>query len=95
MANYLYRHKIMTDLTNCYGFDATQEAADKTDFETNHKSSCYEVDALELLDTAFVVDKTFDEFDALIDGTNIVWGDVKYETSPNSYSLYLLSENPL
>jgi hypothetical protein len=85
----------MTDLTNCIGFNNSQEASDKSDFETNYKAGCYKVDDLETMATVFLVDKTYAEFKALIDGSVITWGDVKLETRQNFYDLYLLTDAPL
>lgn len=95
MADYLYRNRIMTDLTNCYGFDNSAEAANKSDFETNYKSSTYPVADLELMDTVFLVDKTYTQFKALVDGQTITWGDVKLETGTNFYDLYIITDTPL
>jgi len=95
MADYLYKHRIMTNLTDCIGFNEPQEASDKSDFETNHKSNCYEIDDLETMATVFVIDKTYSEFKALIDGNTITWNDVKVEIGLNFYDLYLLTDGPL
>lgn len=95
MANYLYKHRIMTDLTNCFGFNASQEASDKSDFDTNYKSSTIKVDDLELLDTVFIIEKSYADFKTLIDGTTITWGDVKREDGWNFYDLYLITDTLL
>ena len=95
MADYLYKHRIMTDLTDCFGFNATDEAAHKSDFNTNHKAGCYVVDDLETMATVFLIDKTYAEFEALIDGNTITWGDVKLEIGQNFYDLYILTDTPL
>ena len=91
---YLYKHRIMTNLDNCFGFDNTQEAADKSDFETNYKASCYVVSDLEMLDTVFLIEKTYAQFKAMITG-DITWAMVKLEIATNHYDLYLLSGSQL
>lgn len=95
MTNYLYMARIMTNTDNCYGFDNAQEALDKTNFDNNYKASCIEVDDLENSETTFLVKLTYEEFKAKIDGTNILWTDVKLEIAGNFYDLYLLTNNPV
>ena len=92
---YLYQHKMMKDLTNCYGFNDAQEIADKTDFEANYKASTLAVDDLELQENVSIISKTYAEFKALIDGVVFTWADVKLETGFNFYDLYLVTDNPL
>jgi len=92
---YLYKHRMMTDLTNCYGFDNTQENADKTDFEANYKASTLAVDDLELQENVSIIDKTYSEFKVLVDGSVITWADVKLEIGTNFYDLYLVTDNPV
>jgi len=95
MAYYLYMTRIMTDLNNCYGFDNTTEAANKTDFDTNYKTSTTQVDDLENQETTFLIKLTYSQFKAKIDGTNILWADVKLEIANNFYDLYLLTNGPV
>ena len=95
MAYYLYMTRIMTDTNNCYGFDNTAEAANKTDFDTNYKANCLLVDDLENMETTFTVTLTYAQFKAKIDGTNILWTDVKLEIANNHYDLYLLTNGPV
>jgi hypothetical protein len=87
--------RIMTDTTNCYGFDNTAEAANKTDFDTNYKASCIQVDDLENQESTFIVRLTYAQFKVKIDGTNILWTDVKLEIATNHYDLYLLTNGPV
>jgi len=81
----------MTNLTDCYGFNNSQELANKTDFDTNYKSGCVQVNDLENMETTFTVLLTYTEFKVKIDGTNIKWTDVKLEIDTNHYDLYLLT----
>lgn len=94
MVTYLYSHRIWTNTTSVIGANNAQEALDKTDFETNYKSSTLACDDLELMDTTVMITKTYSQFKALITG-DIAWADVKCETGTNFYDLYLLTESPI
>jgi len=76
------------------GLDTTQNALDKTDFETNHKSTAIKVDALTILETTFRIDKTYTQFDALITG-DYTWADVKFIDDGQKYTMYIISSSPL
>jgi len=95
MTLYLYMARIMTDTSNAFGFNNTQEAADKLDFETNFKSQTLAVDDLENMETTFITRLSYTQFKAKIDGVNILWTDVKLETTAIFYDLYLLTTSPI
>jgi len=92
--NYLYTTMIYTDINGLIGFDITQNNLDKTDFETNYKSSCVGISGLALAETTVRIDKTYAQFKALITGA-IVWGDIKLSTMAKRYELYLVTTSPL
>jgi hypothetical protein len=93
MTSYLYKTRIWKDTTNVIGVDPAVEAANKTDFETNYKSSAIGVSSIEIAETTFITDLTYTEFKAKITG-DITWGDVKY--SENSrYDLYIITNSPI
>ena len=95
MANYLYKAKILIDTTNAYGFNNSAEASNKSDFDTNFKALCYPVSDLELMSDVFIIEKTYAQFKALIDGAVITWADIKLETAEYFYDLYLLTDTQL
>jgi hypothetical protein len=68
--------------------------ANTADFVNNHKASAVEVSSVVMQETAFVLDITFEEFDALV-ASPILWSDVKYTVSDNAYTLHLVSETSL
>ena len=92
---YAYMHEIRTDATNSYGFDNSQEATDKTDFETNFKSSALSVSSVEIAENTAEIIKSYTGFKTLIDGTTITWADVRYVTETDHYDLYLITDTPL
>ena len=94
MAEYIYEANIYKDTTGVIGVDVTQNTADKTDFETNHKSGCLQVDAITILQTSYRLDKTYTQFDALITG-DITWADVKFIDDGKTYKLYLITNAAL
>ena len=92
--DYIYRASIFFDTTNVIGVNVSTEAANTTDFETNYKSSCVEVNELQLLTNSFIIYKTYTEFKALITA-EIDWTDVKLIIRDKDYCLYLITEDPL
>lgn len=94
MAGYLYTHSILTDAANTYGFDTGQEASDKTDFETNFKSTAIPISNFEEGESLFQTEKSYADFKTLI-ASPITWADVRYQTNSKFYHLLLLSDNPL
>ena len=95
MAGYLYKTSILTDSSESYGFNNAQEAANKTDFDTNFKALCLVVGAVEINETSFIIEKTYTQFKALIDGTIITWADVKLAINGSFYYLFLLTDTEL
>jgi hypothetical protein len=95
MVYYLYMTRIWFDTSSTVGFDNAAEAANTTDFETNFKSLAYPVSDMENQATVFIMNKTYAQFKALVDGVNILWSDVKCETNTKHYDLYLLTPGPL
>ncbi len=93
MADYLYKTRIWFDTTDVIGVDVEKEAADTLDFETNYKANCYPVNDLELMETYFLVDWTYDQLKQKITDTGLDWTDVKLETADKFYDLYVLSPN--
>jgi len=90
---YLYHAIIYHNTTNVVTLPANN-TANVADFEDNHKSTALKVDGIEIIETTFEIDKTYEEFDALITG-DIDWSDVRYEEHAKDYCLYLTSDNPL
>jgi hypothetical protein len=95
MVDYLYKARIWKDTTNVVEVNPTTELANKTEFETNYKSSTISINNLELMGTTFVILKTYTDFKVLIDGINILWTDVKCENGGNFYDLYLLTTSTI
>jgi hypothetical protein len=95
MVNILYRARIWFDTTDVIGVDAAQEAARVADFETHHKSGTTPCDDLENQENMIVQKMSYEEFDALIDGTTYKWSMVLLETAEKFYDLYLYDKpNP-
>ncbi len=95
MADYLYKATIWFDTTDVIGVDAAQEAINTADFEQNYKAQCYAVNDLEVLNTFFQVDWTYQQFKDKIATTDVEWTDVKVETADRFYDLYILTPNQL
>ena len=93
--NYLYKTIIYPDASKISNLDVTAESANFTDFTTNYQSTAYKVGDLELLSDTFLINKTYSEFKALIDGTTITWADVKWEDGGWFYDIYLLTDTQL
>ena len=92
--DYLYITEIFTNTNNIVGFDITQNNLDKTDFETNYKSSCVTVNSLSMAGTTVRLDKTYTQFKALITG-DLTWADVKLIVGTNRYEIFLITDSPL
>ena len=90
---YLYRAIIYKEPKKI-GVPDGSHAADKSDFETNYMQTATKVNEIVVSETTFVVEKSFTNFKALIDGVVITWGDVKYMDG-DAYKLNLLSGSPL
>lgn len=93
MADYLYKATIWFDTTDVLGVDPQVEAARTADFEQNYKADCYEVDDLELMETYFLVEWTYETLKQKIIDTGLDWTDVKMEIGDKFYDLYVLSPN--
>lgn len=89
MSDYLYNAIIYKTTDNVVGLDVTQNNLDKTDFETNYKSSCEDITLVNVAATTFEHDETYTDFKAMITG-DITWSDVKMVEGDNKYTLYLL-----
>jgi len=85
---YLHRTTIYKNISNVIGAPVDNDV-NKTDFETNHKSSVVPISAIELFETTFLVDKTYAGFEALLTG-DISWTDVKMIDNEDEYILNLL-----
>jgi len=85
MSNYLYQTII----------SRTQSSSDKSDYETNHKSDIIEISQIKLLETTFILEESYSDFSAKIDGIDIKWSDVTVITSNDKYWLFLLSDTAL
>ena len=76
-----------------------QDNTDKTDFETNYKTTAKEFSSIIVSDTAFILESTYTNFKALIDGINITWADIRYIIKITNnlirYELHLITNNPL
>jgi len=87
MPNYLYHTVIFKDMTSVYGVNSSQNATDKTDFETNRKSTAVGISSITTLETTIGFEKTYVQFSALVSS----WADVNYIEESNHYDIYLLS----
>ena len=94
MAQYLYEATVFFDTDDVLGVNVSQEATDTTDFETNYKDDCIVVSKVNLIETTFMIDKTYTQFKALIT-TPFDWADVKLVISDKHYDMYLLTSSPL
>ena len=76
-----------------------QDNTDKTDFETNYKTTAKEFSSMTVSDIAFTLELTYTNFKALIDGITITWADVRYIIktidSLKRYELHFITNNPL
>ena len=93
--NYLYKTAVYKEPSKIGNMDATAESANYTDFVTNYQATAYKVGDLELLTDTFLIDKTYAEFKALVDGTTITWTDVKWEDGGWFLDVYLLTDYAL
>ncbi len=76
-----------------------QDNADKTDFETNYKTTAKNFSNLTINDTVFTLELTYTDFKTFINGTSITWADVRYIVSITNniamYEIYLVTNNAL
>ena len=93
MANYLYRTVLYHDTSKVVGEPATN-AADLSDFTTNHASSVVDVTGIDLSELTFTLDKSYGDFDTLVSDP-YDWTDVRCNNTGNAYELYLLVNAPL
>ena len=89
MSNYLYKTIIYKDTTNIYSLNITQNNIDKTDFETNRKSSSQSITEIFISETSFITEESYANFTARIISP-ITWADVKYIENSTKYILYLI-----
>lgn len=94
MADYLYKSTVYFDTTDVIGIDPVQEEANKVEFEANYKASVYQVDDIQIAETVFVLNKSYADFKALIDG-EVAWTDVKMIQQDKYYELFILSATQL
>lgn len=94
MAEYAYKAIIYKNTDGVVGVDTVQNTADKTDFETNRKSTAVVVDSIVILQITFLIDKTYTQFKALITG-DYTWADVRYIDDGQKYQIYLITNQPL
>lgn len=94
MANYIYKTILYTDTSGVVGLDTTQNAADLSDFQTNHQASTIDIDSLSVAETAFLIDKSYTDFDSLVVG-DYDWTDVREVARLNQIELYLVTSSPL
>ena len=94
MANYLYKTTLIKQGATAPSKPPSNDT-DLQDFENNHKANALEVDEVLLSETTFVITIDYATFVTHIDGTVIVWADVKYKDDTNIYELNLLSNNTL
>ena len=94
MAQYLYHTYVYHDQTDVLGIDSEEEATNATDFETNYKSQCTEIDDIVPGETMFEILKTYTQFKAMITG-DYSWSDVRYADEDKAYDIYLLTSTPI
>jgi len=95
---YLYKKTIYRGYGNIVGLsDAqkTQNDADLSDFDTNHKTAATKVDEIIIAETTVITDLSYSQFEGKIDGVNILWSDVKFLQNADRYELNLISETEL
>lgn len=93
MTTYIYKTQLYKLTTAVIGKPASNDT-DLADFEANFKATAKKVDQIVLAETTIVLFKTYTDFKTLIDGTVILWADVKYIEN-GMYELNLLSGNLL
>lgn len=95
MADYLYHTYIYHNTSDVIGVVPADEAVKVTDFETNYKNLAVKIDDIIVNATTFENVVNYNAFKALIDGVNVLWGDVKYAKEAKAYDLYLITDSPL
>ena len=93
MSSYLYKTIIYERIPVGSDEDKLDSAMD--DFINNQKSSATRVDGLSLSETTFIIEKTYDEFKALLVSLGLTFSDVQYLLSRSGYELYLLASEPV
>jgi len=91
---YVYKTDIFRNTENLIGFNIVQNNLDLADFESNGKSSCIEITAIDFAETTIRTDKTYTQFKALITG-DLAWSDVRLIILSNKYELYLITSYPI
>lgn len=86
----LYTMTLFKSTNNVIGAPSDNDV-NKTDFETNDKSLAVKIDAIEIVETTFIINKTYTQFEALITAP-ITWADVKYLEDDRKYTCYLIAE---
>ena len=94
---YLYRAEIFKSSTGLGGWTQAQidqNNSDRSNFETNFKSTAVKISIVFLGATTFITELSYANFKAKI-VSPIAWTDVKYIENNTSYSLNIISDNPL
>jgi hypothetical protein len=90
MADYMYHTYIYKDTNNVLGVVPAEESVKNTDFTTNYKSQCLQIDDLLPAGTTFEIVKTWTGFKALI-AAPYTWTDVKYADEGKAWDIYLVT----
>jgi hypothetical protein len=95
---YIYQAIIYKNPSEVLGLTSQgiiDNEANKTAFEgAGKKENALPISELQIAETAFVIEKTYDEFEQLIE-TPLSWSDVKYRSDDRVYQLFLVTENQL
>jgi hypothetical protein len=86
----LYTMTLFKSTTNVIGAPGDNDA-NKTDFEANDKPLATKIDAIEIVETTFIIIKTYAQFEALLVAP-LTWADVKYLEDDRKYTCYLIAE---
>jgi hypothetical protein len=89
---YIYRATIYKLPSPVLGVPSS--AGDLVDFETTYKVQAQAISNMVIAETAFVTDKSWSAFKALV-ASPLTWGDVKYTESATLYELAIATENPI
>jgi hypothetical protein len=92
--SYLYKTVLFKDTTNVVPVPI-DNTVDLADFEGNHKAYCQMIDEVVLAGVTFSTWEIYTAFDGYVDGSVIVWADVKCIETDKTYELNLLTNNPL
>lgn len=92
---YLYKTQLHRDTTNVNNPPASNDN-DVVDFDVaGKKGSATKINEIVIQETTFITVDDYATFDGRVDGTTIVWSDVKYIEDASSYTLYLSSDTAL